>query len=102
MINPRQQKEIFPRGAPRILLLSDDLDRCEKDFVVEIIEAVQLLVKPKLFVAVLAIDTRYITPSIENHYKGISNPQTPPSRMDFLEKIIQIPLRLTRGRQRFY
>ena len=93
MLN-HQGKEIFPRGVPRIVLFVDDLDRCEHSVVVEVVEALQLLVKTKLFVAVLAIDPRYVTLSLEKHYKGILNPSSPPTGMDFLEKIIQIPFRL--------
>lgn len=89
-----RQSEIFPRGTPRIVLFVDDLDRCEQDTVVEVIEALQLLVKTKLFVAVVAIDPRYVSLSIEKHYKGILDPHIPPSGMDFLEKIIQVPFRL--------
>ena len=93
MLDPRQS-DIFPRGTPRIVLFVDDLDRCEQDAVVEVIEALQLLVKTKLFVAVVAIDPRYVTLSVEKHYKGILDPRIPPSGMDFLEKIIQVPFRL--------
>ena len=87
-------EELFPRGKPRIILFVDDLDRCPQDTVVEVIEALQLLVKTNLFVAVVGIDPRYVTLSLEKNYEGILDPHTPPSGMDFLEKIIQIPFRL--------
>jgi hypothetical protein len=51
-------------------------------------------VDTKLFVAVLAIDPRYVTLSLEKHYNGILKQSSPPTGMDFLEKIIQIPFRL--------
>ena len=81
LLNTRNKQSIFPRGAPRIVLFVDDLDRCEAEVVEEVIKALQLLVKTKLFVTVLAIDPRYVTPSLEKH-------------PDFLEKLIQIPFRL--------
>ena len=93
MLNPHQ-KYLFPRGKPRIILFVDDLDRCDDKAVVAVIEALQLLVKTNLFVAALAIDPRYVTLSLEKHYKGILDPFSPPTGMDFLEKIIQIPFSL--------
>ena len=87
---------MFPRGKPRIVLFVDDLDRCEPDKVVEVLEAMQLLVKTDLFVVVAAIDLRYVCLSLEHKvkYKDILNEHKSPTGMDFLEKIIQIPYRL--------
>jgi len=64
----------FPRGPPRIVIFIDDLDRCPPDKVVETLEAVQLLVKQKLFIVVIPIDSRYVTLSLEKHYKGVLRP----------------------------
>jgi len=96
MLHNPNQKEIFPRGHPRILLIVDDLDRCPPAVVVKVIETLQLLVKTELFVAVLAIDPRYVCLSLEQHYEGILYRDTAPTGMDFLEKIVQIPFRLPR------
>jgi len=93
MLNNRQ-KDIFPRGDPRIILFVDDLDRCDQATVVRVIESLQLLVKTKLFVAVLAIDPRYVTLSLEKGYKEVLDPKISPTGMDFIEKIIQMPFRL--------
>lgn len=91
MLNKRRTDNVFPRGDPRIVLFVDNLDRCEQRVVVEVVGALQLLLKTNLFVAVVAIDPRYATLSLEKHYKGVLNPQTPLSGIDYLEKIIQIP-----------
>ena len=57
--NGNTEDVMFPRGKPRIILFIDDLDRCdEPDKVVEVLEAMQLLVKTDLFVVVPAIDLR--------------------------------------------
>ena len=56
-------EDIFPNGKPRIVLFIDDLDRCPPDMVVEMLEAVQLLVKTELFVVVMSIDMTYVTDS---------------------------------------
>ncbi len=75
-------KESFPRGDPRIVLLIDGLDLCPPEKVVETLEAVQLLVKTDLFVVVLSVDTQYVTLCLEDFYKNI---------LDYIEKIIQLP-----------
>jgi hypothetical protein len=87
-------KKIFPRGDPRIILFIDDLDRCPPDKVVEMLEALQLLVKTELFVVVVALDMRYVTLALEDHYKGILEAGRTPSGLDYLENMIQLPYRL--------
>ncbi|MBW4640872.1 MAG: hypothetical protein KME05_22130 [Gloeocapsa sp. UFS-A4-WI-NPMV-4B04] len=87
-------KAVFPRGPARVVVYVDDLDRCPPDRVVEVLEAVQLLVKTPLFIAVLAIDERYIIRALEKHYAGVLSRRGRPSGEDYLEKIIQIPYRV--------
>jgi len=90
----RQLEKVFPRGSARVVLYIDDLDRCPPKTVVEVLEAVQLLVKNPLFIAILAIDERYITRALADHYKGVLPLKGRPSASDYLEKIIQIPYRI--------
>lgn len=87
-------ENLFPRGKPRIILYIDDLDRCPPLRVVEVLEAVQLLLKTDLFIVVLAIDVRFITRALETVYKGILARRGSPSGLDYIEKIIQIPYRV--------
>ena len=87
-------REAFPRGPARVVVYIDDLDRCPPDRVVEVLEAVQLLVKTPLFIAVLAIDERYITRALEKYYQGVLSHRGSPSGTDYLEKIIQLPYRV--------
>ncbi|WP_309295021.1 P-loop NTPase fold protein [Trichormus variabilis] len=88
-------KKAFPRGPARVILYIDDLDRCSPDTVVQVLEAVQLLVKNRLFIAVVAIDERYINRALAKYYQGVLSSQGRPSPADYLEKIIQIPYRVT-------
>ncbi|MBD2469577.1 P-loop NTPase fold protein [Nostoc sp. FACHB-145] len=88
-------KKAFPRGPARVIVYIDDLDRCPPNIVVEVLEAVQLLVKNRLFIAVLAIDERYINRALAKQYQGVLSRQGRPSPADYLEKIIQIPYRVT-------
>ncbi|MCY6492803.1 P-loop NTPase fold protein [Leptolyngbya sp. GGD] len=87
-------KQVFPRGPARVVVYIDDLDRCPPDRVVQVLEAVQLLVKTPLFIAVLAIDERYITRALEKFYEGVLSRRGRPSGTDYLEKIIQLPYRV--------
>lgn len=86
-------RELFPRGPARVILYIDDLDRCPPDRVVDVLEAVQLLLNTPLFVVVLAIDDRYIARALETAYKGVLKRRGTPSGIDYIEKIIQIPYR---------
>ncbi len=87
-------QQVFPRGPARVVVYIDDLDRCPPRRVVQVLEAVQLLVKTPLFIAVLAIDERYITRALEQFYKGVLLRHGSPSGTDYLEKIIQLPYRV--------
>jgi hypothetical protein len=94
LLDKRASKDLFPRGEPRIILVIDDLDRCPPNRVVEVLEAVQLLVKTPLFVVILAIDVRYITRALELAYRGVLVRGGEPSGLDYIEKIIQVPYRV--------
>ncbi|MBK1986573.1 hypothetical protein A0J48_003275 [Sphaerospermopsis aphanizomenoides BCCUSP55] len=87
-------KPLFPRGPARIVLYIDDLDRCPPDRVVQVLEAVQLLLNTELFIVILAIDDRYIGRALEHIYRGVLKRGGTPSGVDYLEKIIQIPYRM--------
>ena len=92
--NAKALKNLFPRGPARVVVYIDDLDRCPPDRVVQVLEAVQLLLKTKLFIVVLAIDDRYIARALEEVYQGVLKRGGVPSGVDYLEKIIQIPYRM--------
>jgi hypothetical protein len=58
-------------GIDRIILYVDDLDRCPPARVVEMLEAVHLLLAVPLFVVVVAIDPRWLLRSVALHYRDI-------------------------------
>jgi uncharacterized protein YegL len=102
-------------GAPglppleRIVLYIDDLDRCPPRKVVEVLEAVHLMLALDLFVVVVAVDARWLIKSLQHHYRELfgspAGPVTDPSvpgadgnlatAADYLDKIFQIPFALT-------
>jgi len=96
----RPRRTLLPMR--RIVLYIDDLDRCQPDRVVEVLEAVHLLLAFPLFVVVVAVDPRWLRECLEMHYPrllatsdtgrtGLITPSTP---QDYLEKIFQIPFYL--------
>ena len=83
-------------GPPnRIVLYIDDLDRCPPKKVVEVLEAVHLLLSFPLFVVVVAVDTRWLRSALHDALPALD--ATPdeageqPKAMDYVEKIFQIP-----------
>ncbi len=87
----------------RIVLYIDDLDRCAPAKVVEVLQAIHLLLAFPLFVVVVGVDARWVQRSIKQRYNellrskdeashkeaqeelGIASPR------DYLEKIFQVP-----------
>lgn len=102
------------------MLYIDDLDRCEPRRVVEVLQAVHLLLAMPLFVVVVAVDPRWLLRALKVHYPEMLLDPNPTSRAgalltadepeaerlheeqppvaaslasprDYLEKIFQIP-----------
>jgi hypothetical protein len=90
----------------RIVLYIDDLDRCPADKVVDVLQAIHLLLAFDLFVVVVAVDPRWVSRSLRERYphlldedhilaskagEGRAYGHTMASSLDYLEKIFQIP-----------
>jgi hypothetical protein len=105
MAKARKEFESDATGAPpvldRIVLYIDDLDRCPKDKVQEVLRAVHLLLAFDLFVCVVAVDPRWViqclsesdglmTDAPKNSDLEVLGGVATPS--DYLEKIFQIPM----------
>ncbi|GAB3441903.1 P-loop NTPase fold protein [Actinophytocola sediminis] len=79
----------------RIVLYIDDLDRCSPRQVVDVLQAVHLLLAMELFVVVVGVDPRWLLRSLASCHHEIFEPrpgdwQATPA--DYLEKILNIPL----------
>jgi hypothetical protein len=101
------QKDTTLPQIDRIVLYIDDLDRCRADRVIEVLEAVHLLLAFPLFAVVVAVDPRWLRQSLLDHYprllggaedsgnrlggRALGRPATP---QDYLEKIFQVPFNL--------
>lgn len=83
----------------RIVLYIDDLDRCPEDKVVDVLQAVHLLLAFPLFIVVVGVDSRWLLHSLQRHLKPFGGAEkddlgdelwkTTP--LNYLEKIFQIP-----------
>jgi hypothetical protein len=64
--------ELFPR-IDRIVLFIDDLDRCPEKNVVDVLQAVHLLLAFPLFVVVVGVDPRWLLHSLRQHSRVFQN-----------------------------
>ena len=91
------------RRLDRIILYIDDLDRCPTERVVEVLQAIHLLLAFELFVVVVGVDSRWLLHALEEQYSAFSGLggnstverlrwRTTPQ--NYLEKIFQIPFTL--------
>jgi hypothetical protein len=86
----------------RIVLYIDDLDRCEPDQVVAVLQAVHLLLAMDLFVVVVGVDPRWLLRSLRRRYRGVLGARavvagdrdlgfSESTPQNYLEKIFQVP-----------
>jgi WD40 repeat protein len=106
---PRASDRTASRRVPdleRIILYIDDLDRCPADRVVQVLQAIHLLLAFPLFVVIVGVDSRWLLRSLRTHYRDVLG--APERRADdgdnpdgehwaatpqnYLEKIFQISL----------
>jgi WD40 repeat protein len=100
-----------PAEQWRIVLYIDDLDRCPAGRVVEVLQAVNLLMSMELFFVVVAVDPRWLFAALDQHHRHLLAPAAPPGdtdhehadrrdealsgrALDYLDKIFQIPYAL--------
>jgi hypothetical protein len=111
----REAGDALP-AVDRIILYVDDLDRCPEKRVVEVLQAIHLLLAFPLFVVVVGVDSRWLLRSVRSQYAGLLG-ETGRSRdaradapdwnsegfdpemwsstpQNYLEKIFQIPYSL--------
>jgi Cdc6-like AAA superfamily ATPase len=77
----------------RMVVVIDDLDRCEPEKAVEMLQAINLLLNFESFIVVMGIDARIVTRAIEKHYTHLLGPAGA-SGYEYLDKIVQIPFRI--------
>ncbi len=101
-----QEEQLLPR-IDRIILYIDDLDRCPEDQVVDVLQAVHLLLAFPLFIVVVGVDSRWLLHSLKQHSRAFQSEvserdgipddeqtQWQSTPLNYLEKIFQIPFTL--------
>jgi hypothetical protein len=80
----------------RIVLYIDDLDRCTIEKVIQVLEAVHLLLAFPLFVCVVAVDPRWVEKCLRQKHEQLFVDEARDGAGvtvgDYLEKIFQIPI----------
>lgn len=108
IVNPQKASEFrnkFKKPLQRIILYIDDLDRCPEENVVQVLEAVNLLMAFPLFIVIVGVDPRWVKNALIKKYAlqftGKMNGAyevepgvdlVEPS--NYLEKIFQVPFHL--------
>lgn len=90
-----EPKVANPPPFDRLVLYIDDLDRCPADKVVEVLQAVHMLLAFKLFVVFVAVDVRWVSHALRTSHPGLlsgaSEGGSQATPRDYLEKIFQVP-----------
>jgi hypothetical protein len=105
LLGKRDSDPDAPPPIERIVLYIDDLDRCSPEQVVQVLQAVHLLLALDLFVVVVGVDPRWLLRALRREYEAMLTGhasdagedewwQTTPQ--DYLEKIFNIPFALPR------
>jgi KAP family P-loop domain len=80
----------------RLVLLVDDLDRCEPDEIIDVLEAIKRFLDLRHVFVVVAVDKEIIDRGIDIRYRqfDLENDRKAAIGAEYLEKMIQLPLRL--------
>jgi KAP family P-loop domain/WD domain, G-beta repeat len=91
----QQERDSDKSRINRVVLYIDDLDRCPPEVVVNVLEAIHLLLSFPFFVVVVGVDVRWVSRALALRYPDLlpdKKGRVPAaSPMDYLEKIFQIP-----------
>lgn len=90
------------KRVERIVLYIDDLDRCPEKTVLEVLQAVHMLLAYDLFVVVVGVDPRWLMHSLKSNFGAFSaldeedenDEAWKTTPQNYLEKIFQIPFYL--------
>ncbi|WP_431810692.1 KAP family P-loop NTPase fold protein [Lysinibacillus capsici] len=76
-----------------LLILIDDLDRCNPDRIVETLEAIKLFLSVEKTTFIIAMDENIISYSIKRKYPQLNDEGINVST-DYIEKIVQLPIKI--------
>jgi hypothetical protein len=87
-------EKVGGQGA-RLVFLIDDLDRCQPDDIIDLLEAVKLFLDVEHVIVLLAVDKEVIDRGIQMRYEKFKFEERAPALgAEYLEKMVQLPLTL--------
>jgi len=84
---------ILDSGIDNLIIMIDDLDRCNPDRIVESLEAIKLFLAVDKTTFIIAMDEDVITYSIKRKYPQMDDVDLDISK-DYIEKIVQLPIKI--------
>jgi len=81
-------------NVDRLVVLIDDLDRCNPDRIMETLEAIKLFLAVENTTFIIAIDEEIVKYSIKRKYPKLDSEQDIDVAKDYIEKVVQIPIKL--------
>ena len=87
------QSALEDEEIKRVVVLLDDLDRCQPDRIIETLEAVKLFLSVDKSTFIVAADENVIQYAIKRKYPKIDNFNIELDK-EYIEKIIQIPIQI--------
>lgn len=88
------EKQLEEAGIKNLIVMVDDLDRCNPDRILDTLEAIKLFLSVKRTTFIVAIDERVVTYAIKKKYPRLTDEDKLDVSNDYIEKIIQLPIRL--------
>ncbi|MFC4683538.1 P-loop NTPase fold protein [Exiguobacterium sp. s149] len=80
-------------SVDNLIILIDDLDRCNPDRIMDTLEAIKLFLSVQKTTFIIAMDENIITYSIKRKYPQLSDEGINVST-DYIEKIVQLPIKI--------
>src|SRR5690625_402955 len=80
-------------SVDNLVILIDDLDRCNPDRIIETLEAIKLFLSVPKTTFIIAMDENIISYSIKRKYPQLSEEGINVST-DYIEKIVQLPIKI--------
>ncbi|WIA39860.1 hypothetical protein OEZ86_013307 [Tetradesmus obliquus] len=88
-----QLLQAAPEGVessePRIVVFIDDLDRCKPNKIIEVLEAINLVLAGSGFAVVVGMDKEFIVSAIQRAYSDVEVMKDEEKAAEFLKKVVQ-------------
>jgi len=97
----KEAREDSKGERPQIVVFVDDLDRCQPEKAVSLLESIKLILSQPGFIFVIAVDRGVIESYLEKRYVEQCGDQTSGRGRLYMDKIVQLPIYIPSHRSRF-